>query len=576
MSLRRTQPLPFSPTGCSDALDATNVFSGAMLQLRNLIPDPTTKNLWQCRPAAFKVVDFAALGFLVANTGFVSVLNIFGNYAIGLISTTRNTAHDEPFMYDLLHQQNVPITGVTAANTPATQSAAGPWTPPTCDIIGTKVVFTSPGFDGITNFVGFLDIHDPTTPVWSAGNTSPNALAGIPIAVAQFAGRAWYIVNPAFGQPAAYFSDILLPQTITNGTQILTFGDNVPLTAAFGLPLANQLGGIIQALMVFKGVQNIYQVTGDFILNTLAVNSLNASTGTLAINSLAHTPQGIVFIAPDGLRLIDFDARVNNPIGEGGAGINVPFLFAAVPSRVSTASSADVIRITVQNNAAPMAPFQEWWFDITRQIWTGPHSIPSDQIAAYNDTFIIAPFGVTGQLWQSDVKQTTSSTFVENGVQLGYTWQTCMLPDTKQMSENSMIETTINMATGQTDTAINIAAYDEGNFAYDSVILSPTTGGSIWNNFNWNQAQWAGGVTNALYPRQPAWHIPIVFRRLSILVNGLSTNTIKVGDMFLRYEQLGYLQQLQTSALGPAPGTVRTFDATAMQFDTTLATWDRG
>lgn len=585
MSLRRSRPLHFSPKGCSDALDSTNVFSGAMANLKNLIPEPTTQNLWQCRPAAVQLPNFSNN---ITSPGFISCLKLFGDYAFGLIASGLNPGNDQPFVYDIRHQQWVPVTGITAANTPASQASSGAWTPPTCDMVGKYVVFTSPGFDGVTHFFGWIDFTDPSTPVWSAGNTAGTSgggpLPGVPIAVAQFFGRAYYLVNPPFGQPAAIASDILDPLNITNafGVQTLTFGDRVPLIAAGGLPLSNQLGGIIQSLIIFKASGfdnpiNMFQITGDFASTSqpISVNAMNVATSTIAPNSIIHAPTGLMFLSADGFRQIDFDGRTSKPLGEAGSGINVPFLYALTPSRVCAASNADVIRVSTTNNYIPTVPNQEWWYDLTREVWSGPHTFPASLIQAYGDTFIMAPLGVTGSLWQSDIVQSQFSTFVENGTQMTYSWQTSLLPDTDQMSENAMVETTINMATGATDAVVNIAAFDEGNFAYDQVQITPFASGSLWNNFNWNNGQWAGGVTSALYPRQAPWHWPIVFRRLSISVTGNCTNTLKFGDMFLRYEELGYLQQLQTSALGPAPGIYATADNAVWTADTTIVTADR-
>ena len=93
--------------------------------------------------------------------------------------------------------------------------------------------------------------------------------------------------------------------TITNATNVLTFDDNQKLTAAIGLPLSNQLGGILQALMVFKGTANIYQITGDISLGsgpplgTLSKNTLNVATGTFAPNSPGGRTNEIRFNGAD-------------------------------------------------------------------------------------------------------------------------------------------------------------------------------------------------------------------------------------------------------------------------------------
>lgn len=545
MGLRNTTPLYFSPSGITDALDSTNAPAGAMQALVNLIPDPTTKNLYQCRPAAFQIYNFAAFN----TPRFVSLLAVFGDLAVGMIATARNSGKDEPFVFNLRTGNNVTVSGVTSGNSPLSQAQLGAWTPPICDIVGTKVIVTHPGFDGVTNMFGVLDLSNPSAPAWSAGNTTGTPLPAKPVSVCQFGQRAWFVVNPVIGQPGTYFSDVLAPTVITNANQVLTYGDNVPLTTAFGLPLTNQLGGIVQSLMVFKDSQNIFQVTGDYALNTLAVNALNVATGTAAPNSLAHTPKGIIFLAPDGLRLINFDANVSDPIGEDGQGINVPFLYLGVPSRVCTASTADILRVTTQTpvQVGPGQPFstnQEWWLDLTRQRWSGPHTFPASLIQAYKNTFIMTPVGITGSLWQSDPSQNANSGFTENGNPMQYTFLTSMLPNTKDMSQHSMIESSIMMQMSAGDIAVVFGAYDENLFPYDQVTIVPFGSAAIWGNFNWGQAQW-GATNNALYPRKMPWRKPITFQRLAIGVNGACSNAIKIGDLLMRYEKLGYLEQDQ-------------------------------
>lgn len=541
MSLRNATPLRHSPAGLTDTLDSTNAFGGAMAALQNLIPDPTTRNLWQCRPASLSIADFATSGF--ADPGFISALKIIGTRAYGMISTSTNIGQDEPFCYDLVAGAFVTVTGATALNTPVSPQPTGAWVPPTMDLVGTKLLVTHPGFTGAGGyFFGWFDISDPNNITWDAGNTAPTALAAPPTAVKQFGDRAYFLVNPPTGQPAAYFSDILLPTTVTLATQILTFGDNVELTALGALPLTNQLGGIVQSLIVFKGSSNMYQVTGDAAStsNPLRVNAMNVATGTLAPNSICSTPKGLAFIAPDGLRVINFQGIISDPIGEAGMGETTPFLYAVVPSRIAAACNAKVIRISVQNGYATDSPNQEFWFDLTRGCWSGPHSFPASLIQPYNTTFIMTPLGVDAKLFQSDSVQTSTSTFEENGSQMTFNWVTSMLPDTQQMSMNAMIETTINMSLAAGG-IYSISAGDQDGALYNSVLLNAPAVTTVWGGFTWGTALWQG-AQNALYPRQVEWTIPIVFRRLYIGVTGNCAAGLKIGDLFLRYQQLGYLQ----------------------------------
>jgi hypothetical protein len=183
----------------------------------------------------------------------------------------------------------------------------------------------------------------------------------------------------------------------------------------------------------------------------------------------------------------------------------------------------------------------EYWYDMTRQIWSGPHTFPSSCIGPWNNTFITAPVNVTGSLWRSDFVQSSTSTYTENGSALSFIWTSCMLPDPNQMSENAMIETTIYM--GQTPGgSYSVFALNQNGAVLQSVTLSNTSTSSIWGQFTWGNALW-GGATSVLFPRRLPWPAPVVFRRMQISLTGRSSSSTRVGMMHLKYEQLGYLQQ---------------------------------
>ena len=556
MSLRRTTPLKFSPKGLSDTLDGSTVFAGAMASLQNLIPDPSTRGLWQCRPAASLLVNMAIsgggfssgfspgfqVGFSQGPVGLISVLKVIGSYAFGMVATGRNAGHDEPFAYNLVTNLFAIISGVTALNTPISPATSGAWVPPTMDLVGTNLLVTHPGYNGTGgNYFGWFDISNLSSITWSGGNlTGLVTFTTAPSAVKNFNGRAYWITNPPTGQPALIFSDVLVPRTVTNANQVLTFDDNVPLTALGALPLNNQLGGIIQGLIVVKGVANLYQVTGDAALMNLTKNALNVATGTLAPNTLVSTPKGLAFIAPDGLRFIDFTGNVTDPIGVDGMGKTLPFIYSLVPSRMCAAANGMVIRITTQDASLTGSPFVEYWYDVARQIWSGPHTFPMSCISAYQNTFICAPRALVGSLWQSDYVQTSTSTFTENGSALSFLWTSSMLPDTDQMSENAMIETTIYMALNANST-YSAYASDQGGTVLSQANIVNTNQATIWGGFTWGQAPWSGG-NNALYPRRVPWAKPIVFRRMQMSAQGLASAAFRIGTMHMRYEKLGYLQ----------------------------------
>lgn len=540
MSLRNSTPVRFSPQGLSDALDATNVFPGAMTSLQNLIPDPTTKNVWTCRPAAIQQTAFP--GFVTP--GFVSAEKVIGTRAYGMIASGANAGHDEPFVYDIPSATFIALTGVTGANTPTSPATVGAWVPPTMDLIGSKLVVTHPGFTGAGGVMfGWFDLANPAAPTWNGGNTATNALPLPPTAVKNFFGRAYYIV-PVVAQPGLYFSDVLDPLTITTGTNIITFDDNIPLVALGGLPLNNQLGGIIAALIVFKQ-NNAYQITGDAASTAqpLTKNAMNVAVGTLAPNAVTPTPKGLAFLAVDGVRVIDFKGTISDPIGIAGMGVTVPFINVVTPSRAAAACNAAAFRITVDTSTASGVITNEYWYDINRAVWSGPHTFPAALIQVYASTFIMSAVGINAKLWQSDGVQHSTSTFVENGFQLSFMYQTTVMPDTQTMSELNMLETTINVSGSANNVSYTANFITSDLQVLDTVNLTIAPSGSaIWGSFTWGGASWSLS-TSGLTPLPINWHQPIVFRKGSFAFSGFSALGFKIGDLFLRYEQLGYLQQ---------------------------------
>lgn len=538
MPLRKAQPMKFTPLSITDAEDGTNISPGSMGQLSNLIPDPKTRGVWQPRPAAVRLTNFPGFN----SPGLITALKVVGSRAYGMIQTSRFPGQEEPFIYDIASNTFVTLTGVTALNTPLNCPTTGDWTPPIMDLIGSKLVVCHPGYTGQVSgnaqgFIGWFDLTTFSAPAWASGNLSgqPFTVAeGVPVAVANYGGRAYYAVGNK-----VRFSDVLVPLTQTNASQSLTLGDTAPVTALVGLPLSASSGGILQGLMAFKGVGTIFQVTGDAALNNLAQNQLNISTGSLAPLSMCATPNGVAFVSPQGVRLIDFSTKVSDVIGLWGTGVTLPFISAVAPSRIAAASNGNLIRLSVKNGVAPGQPNEEYWLDTARQCWSGPHTFPASQIEPYNNTFIIAPTAVLGSLWQSDPEVNVNSVFTENGTPLNFVYATTVFPDLETMSQYCVVETTISMALVP-GAQVGIQALDQNKGVFDSLILQ---GGqqSKWGGLIWGADIW-GGAVDTYSPKVVPWSKPLVFRKMSIAVSGRSIVGFKIGDTRLRYQVLGYLQ----------------------------------
>lgn len=582
-----------------------------MASLSNLVPNPSTNETWIPRPAAVALTTFP--GF--ASPSFQSAWKVIGNLGYGMIASGRNAGKDEPFVYNLLTNTFLTVTGITAANTPTSPATTGAWVPPILEVIGSRIVVTHPGFAGGAGgfFFGWFDIsgfsdatktgttHTSTlidtlsanvlqagwnvgmtisginipanttivsiasnglslvmsaaatdavalkaltvaggtaaSPQWNAGNTNGNGLSAVPVAVAQMAGRAYYAVGSG-----VVLSDSGNATQVTNATQVLTFNNGVNVTALGALPLSSPItGGIIQSIIAFQDVTALQSITGDPTTTNLAVNIIKAGTGTLAPLSITNTNFGLTFVSPEGLRIVGFDARVSDPIGDHGTGITIPFIYAVTPSRIGSAANADVLRISVQNNFAAGQPQQEWWYDITRKSWSGPHTFPASLIDSWGATFAMTGAGINATIWQSDVNPSTTSVYTENGTALAWVYQTSLLPDTDQMEMNAIIETNL-AANFPTNTAVTVTVSDEQS-VLDTVSMSGSgTPPTVWGAFVWGAATWLGG-SGIFRQRAVQWHLPIVFKQGSMRFTGNSSAGLVMGNLYIRYQILGYTLQ---------------------------------
>lgn len=531
MALRNGVPLEWSPLSAMDTEDGTNSPKGAMSALTNLVPDPATGNCFVSRPASILKTNFT--GF--TSPAFISALFILNGVAYGMIASARNAGKDEPYAYDILANSFIVISGVTSANVPTSPPTTGDWVPPSMDMVGTKILVAHEGFSGTSShFFGVIDLTTPASPAWSAVNTTTNVLPGVPTVVKNFNQRAYFFIKNQ-----GWYSDVLVPTVMTNAGQAVTLGDTTSVVAASGLPINTTSGGVTQGLLAFKN-NTIFQITGDAATMDLAVNEIPGGVGTSAPLSICNTPAGVGFVSPDGLRLVTTGATISEPLGDAGKGITVPFIYTLSPSRMCAAFNRDTIRISAQNNIANGNPTQEWWYHLSRKIWTGPHTFPASLIQPYNNTFLISAFNINSKLWESDPVPTLASTYVENASQMRFQYATSNFPESGSMYDNSLKFTTIGVASQSAAGAITISALDEQSTVLSQAILNLNSAPTIWGAFLWGAANWLGTIFKLSQVPVP-WQENIVFRQASINVTGNCFTGLKLSNIFLMYQPLGGL-----------------------------------
>lgn len=530
MANRKTQPFRFNTRSVVDALDGGQVSPGGCAALTNLIFDPSNPFAMACRPAAVKTYNFSG----ISSPGFVSVAYVVGDIIYGMIASGAVSTYDQPFAYNLASNTLVTVSGTQSSSTlPLTQSTSGTWTPPTMSLVGVLLYVTHPGFvGGGSAFFGWFDTTDPTAPVWHSGNTSTTPLPSVPTAVSEFNDRAWFACGNTVG-----FTDTLAT-TISDATHFLTIGDSEPITALAQQPLVTTVQGQIQSLIVFK--ETVFAIiTGDDTTGDLAVNINSSEVGTTFPRTVCATPRGVMFASHDGVRVIDKNGTVQDPNPD----LQIPFKYALTPSRASACYNKSIYRISVQNGLAVGTPIQEYWFDFQRNGWSGPHSFTQDMAVPYQSTTICFNSAIIPALFTSDVIQSGTSTFIENGSPLSFTFQTAPMQDDGGLFEGSATLSVVDMQLPHVAQNYTFIASDVDNGILSTATIATSNTGAIWNGFTWGNEVWT--ATSYGFERYNIpWTNPLVFSRLVLQITGPSLLAFKLSKTTIGNEPLRYVRAL--------------------------------
>lgn len=544
-------PVKVNPVTCADNFWSLGESPSTMAFLQNLVPAPDSAQQWVPRPAATLLANSAGTlpgGF---DVGFVSCMIVAGDRVYGMMASNRSAGKDEPFAYDILGGAYLTITGTTASNTPTSPASTGTWTPPHAELIGTRIIITHTGYDGVgSNFFGQIDITDPSALAYSSSNTATNALPSVPVWVSQFNNRAYYYCNPANAQPALLLSDVIDPLTRSNtaAAYTLTLDDNVLLLCGGVFSVTTELGGQIATLFVFKqGAGQIYMIKGDpaatatttgFEVGPIAISKLHVSTGTFSSNTVTATPQGLSFMSPDGLRMINFSGQVSPPIGANGQGKVFPFLATLEPTRMVSACNGSEIRISSADSSVIGSPTQEWVYDLVRNLWHGPHTFKVSLVEQYGTDGIIAPVGLLG-LWRHSMITRSTSTYVENGAAYNCVYQTAYLPERSDVEQLSVSRAVFYRAFGAGMHTFSVSAVDARGDIIDFASIQEAGGTTLWDEFVWGAALWLG-TSEPLSAIEIPWNYPVVFDRMALRISVDASAGLKFAHAVLVIESLGY------------------------------------
>ena len=378
-------------------------------------------------------------------------------------------------------------------------------------------------------------------PLWAAGNLNGHPLPSVPVAVANYAGSAWYAVGAAL-----QFSDVGNPlqESDNPNPQVINYQNGLNITALSAAPFSNALGSIAQSLLVFQGLGAIQQITGAAAFGTLSTQLIASGIGTLAPNSVTFVPNmGTSFVASDGVRFVTLQGVVSPAIGTEGDGISTPFINAITPSRMCSAWNSDTLRIAVISNTPPgITVTQEFWYYTKLNIWTGPHTFQTSLIEATQAQggFMISSNALGASLWLSRSFPNNNDVYVENGTLLFCVARTALLPDNELMGMNALMETAIGFSSFAGMTA-NVSVTRENGQIMESVSVPIQAGsGTVWGTFIWGQALW--GANNSFFVEyQVPWSQPVLFKQCFVGVSFDAGIGNAVGNLYLRIKPLGYV-----------------------------------
>ena len=88
---------------------------------------------------------------------------------------------------------------------------------------------------------------------------------------------------------------------------------------------------------------------------------------------------------------------------------------------------------------------------------------------------------------------------------------------------------------------VQVTAVNEGGTLLGTVTVKPDYNGvtPLWGAVNWAAFNW--GIATGSFRRYPVyWTAPLVFRQAKIRLSASSDRGQVVGDLFVRYQVLGY------------------------------------
>ena len=152
-----------------------------------------------------------------------------------------------------------------------------------------------------------------------------------------------------------------------------------------------------------------------------------------------------------------------------------------------------------------------------------------------------APVG----LFTSTIDPEGQTSFVENGIPLSWTFQTCVVKDNEQMAQSEIAEMQVKTNVAPGIPSLGVSILDQNGVVlattvYDYQNFIPQG----WDLAQWDNSMWDSVLSQGLAARRIDFSAPVVYNRMAVQCTGTSGYGYKIGDIHVRARILGYLQEV--------------------------------
>jgi hypothetical protein len=323
----------------------------------------------------------------------------------------------------------------------------------------------------------------------------------------------------------------------------VTVGDTTAVTALSGLPVQTTSAGVQAALVAFKS-SNVWQITGDTTTNNLALNYISLTTGCVSPRSVVQGPFGVFFAGVDSPYILNFlgalGALSHTPGNDGIADLQVPFQSTTQASRIAASFSGNIYRVCVPTLVLGVAQTNDYWYDIRRKRWTGPHTFIYDCAAQFGNSFVLSSASQGAALFVSTTIPNANSVYTDAGTPITAHLKSSDFPKTGHMQQVQVVESTIEVGSAGVTENFNVTAIDTQGSTINTTFVMTPPAGAVWNAFKWGAANWSTSASIPSVVTVP-WTVPLVFQKMAIDVTVTPVNQVQIGTFFARYQDAGYM-----------------------------------